>query len=107
MFVKIIENYRDSKMNLVLVPKTVILEVTEERANELIKAGVAEEFIFAVPVQVMSSSKVSNEKVLNEEEKIEITTTSNKVPVEIKLDVNGEVIKKVIDEKSAKNKNNK
>lgn len=49
MYVKIIENYRDSKMNLELVPKNVILEVTKERANELIKAGVAEEYIFSIP----------------------------------------------------------
>lgn len=49
MFVKIVKSYRDTNMNLVLVPKDVILEVTDERAKELIEAGVAKEFTFAIP----------------------------------------------------------
>ena len=49
MFVKIVKSYRDTNMNLVLVPKDVILEVTDERAKELIEAGVAKDFTFAIP----------------------------------------------------------
>lgn len=49
MFVKIVKSYRDTNMNLTLVPKDVILEVTDERAKELIEAGVAKEFTFAIP----------------------------------------------------------
>ena len=49
MFVKIVKSYRDTNMNLVLVPKDVILEVTDERAKELIEVGVAKDFTFAIP----------------------------------------------------------
>lgn len=49
MFVKIVKSYRDTNMNLTLVPKDVILEVADERAKELIEAGVAKEFTFAIP----------------------------------------------------------
>lgn len=102
MFVKIINDYRDNNMNLTLIPKNVILEVTEARANELIEGGVAEAFTFAVPVQAISSSVVCNEKILNEKEEIEVATTANPEPVKLKL--NG---KTIVEQKTTKNTKNK
>jgi hypothetical protein len=48
MFVKVTTRYKDSQL-LAELPVGVILEVTDERAEALIKAEVAEEFIFSAP----------------------------------------------------------
>ena len=79
MFVKIIKNYRDIEMNQVLVPKTVILEVTEERANKLIEAGVAEEFVFAIPETNITENIISVQKILEEDE-VKIATKFEQGP---------------------------
>ncbi len=62
MFVKIITRYRDSVLAAEL-PIGVILEVSEDRANTLIKAGVAEEFNFPAAKATKKNNKSEETKV--------------------------------------------
>lgn len=94
MFVKIIKSYRDSEMNLTLVPKTVILEVTEERADKLIKAGVAEEYIFSIPKTEITENVVSEQEIPENGEKYKTETIVDMKPVEIVVNTKKGEIKK-------------
>lgn len=53
MIVKIIKNYRDTKLNKVVVPCStedikILVDVSDERAKELIDAKVGEEYNFQI-----------------------------------------------------------
>lgn len=72
MFVKVINKYRDMFLRAEL-PVGVILEVTDDRAEALIKAEVAEEFNFSAPKAKKNKSEETKVEVKEEASVIEET----------------------------------
>lgn len=62
MFVKVITKYKDTQFAAEL-PAGVILEVSDDRASALIKAKVAEEFIFPAVKATKKNNKSEEPKV--------------------------------------------
>ena len=62
MFVKVTTRYRDSVL-VAELPEGVILEVSDERAEALIKAEVAEEFQFPTTKATKKNNKSEETKV--------------------------------------------
>ena len=75
MFVKVTTRYKDSQLASEL-PAGVILEVSDERAEALIKAKVAEEFQFPAAKATKKNNKSEETKV---EEPIVETPVEEKV----------------------------
>lgn len=74
MFVKITNKYRDMLLRSEL-PAGVILEVTDDRAQALIKAEVAEEFNFPAPKAKKTKSEETKVEVKEEEDIVSEETT--------------------------------
>lgn len=72
MFVKVTNKYRDMLLRSEL-PAGVILEVTDDRAQALIKAEVAEEFNFPAPKAKKTKSEETKVEVKEEEPVVEET----------------------------------
>ena len=62
MFVKVTTRYKDSQL-VAELPEGVILEVSDERAEALIKAEVAEEFTFPAAKATKKNNKSEETKV--------------------------------------------
>lgn len=62
MFVKVTTRYKDSQL-VAELPEGVILEVSDERAEALIKAEVAEEFTFPAAKAAKKNNKSEETKV--------------------------------------------
>ena len=62
MFVKVTTRYKDSQL-VAELPEGVILEVSDERAEALIKAAVAEEFTFPAAKATKKNNKSEETKV--------------------------------------------
>lgn len=78
MFVKVTTRYKDSQL-IAELPAGVILEVSDERAEALIKAQVAEEFIFSAPKATKKNKSEETKVEIKEEQIIEVEET-NEVP---------------------------
>lgn len=82
MFVKVTTRYKDSQL-VAELPAGVILEVTDERAEALIKAEVAEVFTFSAPkANKKNKSEEIVEEVKPEEPAVKETVESTEVPEE-------------------------
>lgn len=92
MFVKVTTRYKDSQL-IAELPAGVILEVTDERAEALIKAQVAEEFIFSAP-KATKKNKSEETKVEIKEEEIVAVEETNEVPADAEVVDTVEVITK-------------
>lgn len=93
MFVKVTTRYKDSQLSSEL-PAGVILEVSEERAEALIKAAVAEEFTFPASEAKPKNKKSEETKVEIKEEDIVAVEETNEVPAEAEVVDTVEVITK-------------
>lgn len=92
MFVKVTTRYKDSQL-LAELPAGVILEVSDERAEALIKAKVAEEFNFPA-TEAKTKNKKSETKVeVKEEENIKVEET-NEAPADTEIVDTAEVTTK-------------
>ena len=92
MFVKVTTRYKDSQL-LAELPAGVILEVSDERAEALIKAKVAEEFNFPA-TEAKTKNKKSETKVEIKEKEIVDVEETNEVPADAEVVDTVEVITK-------------
>lgn len=83
MFVKVTTRYKDSQLSAEL-PVGVILEVSDERAETLIKAEVAEEFNFPA-TKAKNKNKSEETKVEIKEEEIVAVEETNEVPADAEV----------------------
>jgi high-affinity K+ transport system ATPase subunit B len=91
MFVKVTTRYRDSQLSSEL-PAGVILEVSDERAEALIKADVAAEFTFPVTKASKKNNKSEETKVEIKEKDIIAVEETNDIPADAEVVDTVEVI---------------
>lgn len=93
MFVKVTTRYKDTQFAAEL-PAGVILEVSEERAEALIKAKVAEEFNFPATKATKKNNKSEETKVEIKEEDVVKVEETNEVPADAEVVDTVEVVTK-------------
>lgn len=84
MFVKVTTRYRDTQLSAEL-PAGVILEVSDERAEALVKAKVAEEFNFPATKATKKNNKSEETKVEIKEEEIVNVEETNEIPADAEV----------------------
>ena len=113
MIVKIIKSYRDTDLELALIPSSrnnteVLVNVSDERAEQLIEAGVAEKYMFIESkeeaINVLEAEPtIEVEEVKTEETvKIEETAKESEIAEETAEEVVAEETKKTNTKKNSK-----
>lgn len=91
MIVKIIKSYRDTDLELALIPSSrnnteVLVNVSDERAEQLIKAGVAEKYTVIESKEEAVNVLETEPTIEVEEVKTEETTNVEESKEEVKVE---------------------
>lgn len=92
MFIKIIKEYRDTTRDYKIIPTNGIYEVSETRGNELIKAGVGEEYNFPISApKSKTTKKAEKDKTIEEPDENKVIEEKNEETIDNKTDEEVEI----------------